>query len=104
MHHAEERIVDLKSRGFDKAGIYNPQGVDGTHVMYVLQYADNPEIYCGLPKNPSISAMVSLWKDGAKPLASLLFGAGILGAFLHYVTKGPNEVSKDIEKEFEDEK
>ena len=104
MHHAEERIVDLKSRGFDKAGIYNPQGVGGTHVMYVLQHADNPEIYCGLPKNPSISAMVSLWKDGAKPLASLLFGAGILGAFLHYVTKGPNEVSKDIEKEFEDEK
>ncbi len=104
LHHAEERIADLKSRGFTSAGIYNPQGVGGTHVMYVLHHADKPELYRGLPKDPSIGAMVSLWKDGAKTLASLLFGAGILGAALHYVTKGPNEVSEDIEKEFKDEK
>ena len=26
LHHAEERIEDLKSRGFANAGIYNPQG------------------------------------------------------------------------------
>ena len=104
LRHAEERISDLKSRGFASAGIYNPQGVGGTHVMYVLQHADKPEIYHGLPKDPSISAMVTLWKDGAKPLASLLLGAGVLGAALHYVTKGPNEVSEDIEKEFKDEK
>jgi formate dehydrogenase iron-sulfur subunit len=104
LHHAEGRIADLKSRGFEKAGIYNPQGVGGTHVMYVLQHADKPEIYSGLPKDPSISAMVSLWKDGAKPLASLALGLGVLGAVLHYVTKGPNEVSDEIEKEFKDEK
>ncbi len=104
LRHAEERIVDLKSRGFTKAGLYNPEGVNGTHVMYVLQHADKPEVYCGLPRNPSIGAMVSLWKDGAKPLASLLFGAGIVGAFFHYVGMGPNEVSEDIEKECDDEK
>ena len=104
LHHAEGRIVDLKSRGFANAGIYNPQGVGGTHVIYVLHHADKPEIYNGLPKDPSISAMVSLWKDGAKPLASLALGLGVLGAALHYVTKGPNEVSEDIEKEFKDEK
>jgi len=104
LHHAEGRIVDLKSRGFADAGIYNPQGIGGTHVMYVLQDADKPEIYHSLPKNPSIGAMVGIWKDGAKPLASLLFGAGVIGAVLHYVTKGPNEVSEDIEKEFKDEK
>jgi len=104
LHHAEERIVDLRSRGFDKAGIYNPQGVGGTHVMYVLQHADRPEIYNSLPRDPSISAMVSLWKDGAKPLATLALGLGVLGAALHYVTKGPNEVSEEIEKEVKDEK
>ncbi len=102
--HAEERIVDLKSRGFDKAGIYNPQGVGGTHVMYVLQHADMPEIYNGLPKDPSISTMVSLWKDGAKPLATLAFAAVAAGAFFHYVTKGPNTVSEEIEKEFKNDK
>jgi len=104
LHHAEERIADLKSRGFVKAGIYNTQGVGGTHVMYVLQHADKPEIYNDLPKNPSISTLVEFWKDGVKPLASLAVGAGILGAFLHYVTKGPSEVSEETEKEFKDEK
>ncbi len=104
LQHAEERIVDLKSRGFDKAGLYNPQGVGGTHVMYVLHHADRPEVYNGLPKAPSISAMVSLWKDGAKPLATLAFAAVAAGAFFHYVTKGPNKVSDETEKEFKNEK
>ena len=34
--YAAKRVVDLKSRGYDKAGLYDPQGVGGTHVMYVL--------------------------------------------------------------------
>jgi len=40
--HAAERIEDLKSRGFENAGLYDPQGVGGTHVMYVLHHADRP--------------------------------------------------------------
>ena len=74
LHHAEGRIVDLKSRGFANAGTYNPQGVGGTHVMYVLHHADKPDIYNVLPKAPSITAMVSLWKAGATPLAALAIG------------------------------
>jgi len=104
IHHAEGRIEDLKARGFSTAGLYDPKGVGGTHVMYVLQYLDRPELYCGLPKDPSIGPIVGLWKGIAKPLANAVFAAGILGAFLHYVTKGPNRVSEEIEKEFEDEK
>jgi formate dehydrogenase iron-sulfur subunit len=104
LHHAEGRIVDLKSRGFAKAGIYDPQGVGGTHVIYVLQHADRPELYCGLPGNPTIGPMVGLWKGAAKPLASVGLAMVVTGAFFHYVTTGPNEVSAEIEKEFEDEK
>lgn len=104
IRHAEERIVDLKSRGYAKAGIYDPQGVSGTHVMYVLQHADKPELYSGLPRDPSIGPLVELWKGAAKPVASLALAAIGVGAFVHYVTKGPNEVSEEIEKEFEDEK
>src|SRR5712671_7365771 len=33
--HAKGRIDDLKSRGYKEAGLYNPEGVGGTHVMYV---------------------------------------------------------------------
>ena len=104
IRHAEERVVDLKSRGYAKAGIYDPQGVGGTHVIYVLQHADKPEMYCGLPKDPSIGPLVELWKGAAKPVASLALAAIGVGAFIHYVTTGPNEVSEEIEKEFEDEK
>ncbi len=100
---AATRIADLKSRGFDKAGLYDPEGVGGTHVMYVLHHADRPELYSGLPNNPAISAMVSLWKGFTKPLAILSLGAVALGSLFHYVTKGPNEVSKDIENEVEKE-
>jgi formate dehydrogenase iron-sulfur subunit len=104
IHHGQERVSDLQSRGFAKAGIYDPQGVNGTHVIYVLQHADRPEIYCGLPKEPSIGPTVALWKGAAKPLASCALAMVALGSFFHYVTKGPNEVSPEIEKEFEDEK
>jgi formate dehydrogenase iron-sulfur subunit len=98
IHHAEERIADLKSRGFQNAGLYDPPGVGGTHVMYVLQHADRPELYAGLPKDPGISPLVSLWKGVAKPLASLGLGLAVLAGFFHYVTVGPNEV-EDEEKQ-----
>jgi len=98
--HAADRITDLNSRGYTNAALYDPPGVGGTHVMYVLQHGDQPEIY-GLPKDPAISAMVELWKGIAKPLgiAAMAF-VGLAGLF-HYVTKGPNEVSKKIEEEEE---
>ncbi len=103
LEYAETRIVDLKERGYDKAGLYDPQGVGGTHVMYVLHHADKPSLYHGLPDNPSISPLVSLWKGVAKPLATLALAGIALGSLFHYVTKGPNEVSKETEDEIEKE-
>ncbi len=97
IHHAEGRIADLKERGYQNAGLYDPQGVGGTHVMYVLQHADQPELYHGLPKDPSISPMVSLWKGITKPLASFGLGLAVLAGFFHYMTAGPNEVEEDEE-------
>jgi formate dehydrogenase iron-sulfur subunit len=101
--YADKRIKDLKSRGYEKAGLYDPQGVGGTHVMYVLHHADQPGLYKGLPDNPSISPLVSLWKGFAKPLANVALAAVALGSLFHYVTRGPNEVSKELEDELEKE-
>src|SRR5262245_30126264 len=89
-----KRVGDLKERGFANAGVYNPQGVGGTHVMYVLQHADKPELYSGLPANPTISPMVRLWKGVTKPVLSIGLGLVALGAFLHYVTRGPKETDE----------
>ncbi|MBU1362277.1 MAG: formate dehydrogenase subunit beta [Gammaproteobacteria bacterium] len=99
---AEHRIGELKGRGHGKAGLYDPAGVGGTHVMYVLKDADDPT-QIGLPASPTISALVSVWKGFAKPLATLAMAGVALGSLFHYVTKGPNEVSKEIEDEIEKE-
>ena len=100
---AEERVTELKERGFKNAGLYDPAGVGGTHVMYVLNHADKPALYSGLPADPTIAPTVTLWKSVAKPLAMAGMAAAALGGLFHYVMKGPNEVSKEIEAEVERE-
>lgn len=87
----DKRVGDLKERGYQQAGLYNPAGVGGTHVMYVLQHADKPNLYNDLPLDPKISPWVSLWKGVTKPLLSIGIGLAVLGAFFHYVTRGPKE-------------
>ena len=96
MHeYASERIVDLKERGFANAGVYDPAGVGGTHVMYELQHADRPGLYSDLPKDPQISPLVSLWKGAAKPLAVLAMIGAVVGSFFHYAKVGPVEPKED---------
>jgi formate dehydrogenase iron-sulfur subunit len=97
IQHAEERIADLKERGFEKAGLYDPQGVGGTHVMYVLHHADQPSLYHGLPDDPHISPFVKLWKGIAKPLAVAAMAITALAGFFHYTRVGPNEVTEEDE-------
>jgi formate dehydrogenase iron-sulfur subunit len=92
--HAAERIEDLKSRGFEHAGLYDPAGVGGTHVMYVLHHADQPELYSDLPADPQISPTVRVWKGVTKPFALALMGFTALAGFFHYVRVGANETDE----------
>ncbi|HET7775088.1 MAG TPA: formate dehydrogenase subunit beta [Azospira sp.] len=98
---AEKRVTDLKSRGYDNAGLYDPEGVGGTHVMYVLHHADKPELYSNLPKDPAISTTVRLWKGLLKPVATLGIAAAGLFGFFHYITVGPNRAEDEHEAEEE---
>jgi len=60
-------------------------------VVYVLQHADKPELYHGLPADPKISPLVWFWKSAAKPLAvAAMLGAAVMG-FFHYIKVGPIE-------------
>ena len=96
---AAGRIEDLKERGFQNAGLYDPAGVGGTHVMYVLHHADRPALYSGLANAPAISPMVGLWKGVTKPLALMGLAAAAVAGWFHYSRVGPNEVSKEEEAE-----
>jgi len=97
--HAAERVEDLRSRGFEHAGLYDPSGVGGTHVMYVLHHADQPTLYANLPAEPRISPLVGLWKGVAKPLGLFAIVATAFAGFLHYIGIGPNEVDEEDEAE-----
>ncbi|BAX52073.1 formate dehydrogenase subunit beta [Photobacterium damselae subsp. piscicida] len=97
LEYANERVAALKAKGHSKAGIYNPEGVNGTHVIYILHDVTEPERY-DLPKDPKISETVKLWKDDFKPLAA----AGIVGtlalAAIHRVTVGRSRVKEEEER------
>src|SRR5215468_2775802 len=96
--HAAERIEDLKSRGFDNAGLYDPQGVGGTHVMYVLHHADQPGLYAGLVADPRISPVVELWKGLTKYAGLTAMAAFAALGVLHHLVRGPNRVSREDEQ------
>jgi formate dehydrogenase iron-sulfur subunit len=89
---AETRASQLREHTSHKnAGVYDPQGVGGTHVIYVLHDIRNPEAYGGLPANPRIPLLVRLWKGPLKWIGSLAMAGGVLGVALHYLRYGPKK-------------
>src|SRR6478735_2147753 len=101
LNYAEGRITDLKSRGFQNAGIYDPPGVGGTHVMYVLHHADRPQLYANLPQNPRISQVVELWKGLTKYTGMAVVGFAAMFAFVHATVARRNDVSRAEDREAE---
>ncbi|MCA0418847.1 MAG: formate dehydrogenase subunit beta, partial [Proteobacteria bacterium] len=101
LDHAQGRITDLKSRGFKNAGIYDPPGVGGTHVMYVLHHADKPQLYANLPNNPRISQVVELWKGLTKYAGMAAVGFAAAFAFVHATIARRNDVSRAEDREAE---
>jgi formate dehydrogenase iron-sulfur subunit len=91
---AEKRVTQLHANGHADAGVYDPAGVKGTHVIYVLGDAKHPENYGGLPADPRVPMFVKLWKGPLKWLGGIGMMAGVLGVFMHYVRFGPKEVDK----------
>ena len=75
---------------FPNAGVYDPAGVGGTHVIYVLHDITNPEAYGGLPRNPHMPWTVRLWKGPLKWLGNLAMIGGLIGVTLHYLVSVPN--------------
>jgi formate dehydrogenase iron-sulfur subunit len=89
---ANHRLEDLHERGFTKAAVYDPAGVGGTHVVFVLPHGDRPESY-GLPSNPTVSWVVDLWRSGtARALGVVTMFSVLVAGILHYMRHGPLEV------------
>ena len=97
LDQAAHRLEDLRDRGFSKAAIYDPAGVKGTHVFFVLPHGDQPEAY-GLPRDPEVGPILALWRSGlARALGvATMFGVLVAG-ILHYMRYGPLEVPDEPE-------
>jgi formate dehydrogenase iron-sulfur subunit len=95
---AHHRLEDLKERGFNQAAVYDPPGVAGTHVLFVLPHGDRPEAY-GLPKNPAVSPLVELSRSTyARGLGVFTMFAVLAAGVLHYMRHGPLEVPGEKEE------
>jgi hypothetical protein len=96
---AETRVRQLHEQtSYKNAGVYDPPGVGGTHVIYVLHDATNPQAYGGLPADPHVPLLVRFWKGPLKWLGGLAMTAGVFGVALHYLRFGPKkEMDRDAE-------
>jgi formate dehydrogenase iron-sulfur subunit len=92
---ARHRLEDLHERGLAKAAVYDPAGVSGTHVFFVLPHGDRPESY-GLPRDPKVSPVVALWRSSvARTVGVATMFAVLVAGILHYMRHGPLEVPEE---------
>jgi formate dehydrogenase iron-sulfur subunit len=98
LFQGQARLADLAERGFKNAAVYDPKGVGGTHVVFVLPHGDKPELY-GLPREPSVSPLVSLWRSTFARTVGVVTMVGVaVAGILHYMRHGPLEVPDEKEQ------
>ena len=90
---AARKIETLNARGYANAAVYNPAGVGGTHMMYVVPHGDRLEDY-QLPSNPTASPAPLTALGFTKRLGAYLLGFSVVGAFAHLLSFGQEEVDE----------
>ena len=60
LEQAESRAQELQADGVTQAGVYNPSGVGGTNVIYVLAQADRP-VCAVIGDGSSMYSIQALW-------------------------------------------
>jgi formate dehydrogenase iron-sulfur subunit len=88
-HYGEEKVAKLKDRGFDNATLYDPEGVKGVHMMYVVPRGEMLEEY-GLPSSPTVRSSFSFFPvmSTLRKLGSVATWVGLLGTALFFLRTG----------------
>jgi formate dehydrogenase iron-sulfur subunit len=88
VHYGEEKVAKLKERGFEDATLYDPEGIKGVHMMYVVPRGEMLEEY-GLPEDPKVTGLSFFpLMSGLRKLGSLATWAGLLGAGIFFLRTG----------------
>ncbi|MGH9246578.1 MAG: formate dehydrogenase subunit beta [Acidimicrobiales bacterium] len=87
--YGEAKVEKLKARGFEDAMLYDPAGVGGLHMMYVVPRGEILDEY-GLPSDPEVKSTFS-FIGGLRSLRSLgaaATWAGLIGAAVYWLRVG----------------
>jgi len=90
----EQQVERLRARGLTNAVLYDPPGVGGTHMMYVVPHGDQLEQY-DLPADPTAGAGALAMLGAVRKLGASALGLGLLAAGLHYLGFGPQTPEED---------
>ena len=87
--YGNEKVEKLKARGFKEAMLYDPAGVGGLHMMYVVPRGEILEEY-GLPVDPSVTAPTSFPSliGALRKVGTTASWAGLLAAAVYFLKTG----------------
>ncbi|HEV8296457.1 MAG TPA: formate dehydrogenase subunit beta [Acidimicrobiales bacterium] len=87
--YGETKVEKLKGRGFDNAMLYNPDGVGGLHMMYVVPRGEMLSEY-GLPKDPDVRSTLSFIGAlrGLRGVGAVATWVGLLGSAVYWLRVG----------------
>jgi formate dehydrogenase iron-sulfur subunit len=87
--YGNEKVEKLKARGFKEAMLYDPAGVGGLHMMYVVPRGEILEEY-GLPVDPSVTAATSFPSliGALRKVGTTASWAGLLAAAVYFLKTG----------------
>ncbi|MCX5909353.1 MAG: 4Fe-4S dicluster domain-containing protein [Deltaproteobacteria bacterium] len=90
----KKRLEVLKARGFPRANLYGENLVGGLGRLYVL--VESPEAY-GLPADPKVSPLTTVWQDIVHPLGKIALGGTILGTLVAWFIIRRNIKMEEVE-------
>ncbi len=96
--YGDTKVGKLIDRGFDDAVLYDPEGVGGLHMMYVVPRGEMLAEY-GLPADPRASGPRTYlgWLGGMRKLGSGAMWAGVLATGLYFLRTGRRRPPADDE-------
>jgi formate dehydrogenase iron-sulfur subunit len=85
--YGEAKVAKLVDRGFDDAMLYDPEGVGGLHMMYVVPRGDMLDGY-DLPEDPQVPGTYLGSLRALRALGTVSMWAGLLGVGLFFLRVG----------------